>query len=421
MTVYLLYPALSTHRGQRRDRNEDAVGYRYPATLRELREYGALFLLADGVGGLEHGERASDQTLHVIMREYYRSPADTIAARLVEAVRAANTALRQQPNSGATTLIAAVICGDTLTVAHVGDSAAFWLDGSGIHKLTEEHVMYPDPQNPKKRKLTRAVGHQDQITVDTVSGPVSTGGRLLLCSDGVTRYLDEAQCYDLCAADPADAVTAIVNAANQAGGADNISAVVVAIGGLCPDDAALRQHQRRLTPYIKLPDVLPAEPSPPPTGAPEPAHIPAPDSPLPAPAPRRPARRKLLVPAALLVIALAVVVVIALSGGGSSESGGTTAPATLPAVAPGLDQTAAAPVSGPLRSGDRVTFADSALTFTRVGGDVAAFVIAPARLYLVQDLYTDRQAMTWFRLYDIEGEQNGWITEGDLPDYQRVP
>jgi protein phosphatase len=428
MTDYLLYPALSTHRGRRRDLNEDAVAFMIPSDPAALRTYGAMFLVADGVGGVEHGERASDRALRVLLHDYYQGDApDDVAARLVELVQQANTLLHATPEQGATTLVAAVLRGETLTVASVGDSAAFWLSANQCQKLTEDHVAVIDPANPKKRRLTRALGHQPTLSVDTITGTITRGARLALVSDGVTRHLDENRLRDLCTGGPpADSVRAVIQAANDAGGTDNISIILVEIGPPGDDDL-LREHVQAMGDiFVTVPEPRAAPPvpaSPPPA---PPAPIPAaPSEPVARPAPpvtpappskRRPARLGLLL--AGLIVA-AVLGFWLMSQGGDSPSS-PTAPADRPAdtAAPADSPPTVDPLNAPLVVGARVRFATSAITYTQIGRDVAAFVLDPSRTYSVRDSYTGRDGVTWYQLYDSESEHYGWIALPDLPDYR---
>lgn len=464
MDTFLLYPALTTHRGLRRDRNEDAVAYKYPADPRELASHGALFALADGVGGLEGGQKAADLALRLLLERYYGSREGDIETRLAAAVQEVNTRLYNEVGRGATTLVAAVLQGHTLVVAHVGDSLAYWLDAAGIQRLTEEHAIVPDPAAPWQRKLTRAIGHRASVTVDTASGPVSSGGRVLLVSDGATRYLEEQDLYSLCHSGlPDRAVAEIVQRANAGGGIDNVSAVLVVIGLPCSDTETLQKHLQGLNPYVHIPDAAVEPPAEskledsehlphPPEVSPRPRRSggtpdffdetdeeeafrtpPLPYDPYAMPPPKSRGPRALyLLPLLAGILLLGLGGAALLAGGGGQQPQQTATAGVQPAATATGEAQPTATVQAPSpepeevptgqpAAGMRLTFAGPARTYLQVGGGVASFSIVEGRTYEVNDLLTDSSGVTWYQLYDRENNQNGWIAGEDLPDYQILP
>jgi PPM family protein phosphatase len=256
MTHYRLWPALATHRGQRRRLNEDSIAYVYPDDPQVLQEYGALFLLADGVGGLSHGEQYSQQAVQTICDMYYQTPAHNVAERLARVLRAVNSQLHALEQGGASTIVAAVFHGDSLTVANAGDSPAYIITPHQIRKLTIDHVV-DDPNNPKSKRLFRALGYESAMTVDTVTGRICPGMRLLLCSDGLTRYYTDEQLQSECQPyNASHTVESLVHGAYLRGGIDNISAIVVEVAEKTLDDSGLREHVAALNPAISLPEAL---------------------------------------------------------------------------------------------------------------------------------------------------------------------
>ena len=183
MTHFRLWPALATHRGQRRRNNQDSIAYVYPDDPLVLRDYGALFLLSDGVGGLQRGEHYSQQAVQTICDMYYQTPANNVAERLARVLRAVNSQLHALNLGGAATIVAAVFHGDSLTIANAGDSPAYIITHDAIRQLTIDHTV-DDPSNPKSKRLFRALGYEDSITVDCVTGRVVPGMRFLML-----RYL----------------------------------------------------------------------------------------------------------------------------------------------------------------------------------------------------------------------------------------
>ncbi|MCU0515237.1 MAG: SpoIIE family protein phosphatase, partial [Anaerolineae bacterium] len=256
MDTYLLYPAMCSHVGRRRRNNEDAISYAYPDDPGVLAAFGALFLLSDGVGGLAHGEDYSSRAVELLRQVYYRTEATSTPERLARAIQDVNRRLFEQQQGGAATIVAAVFQGDTLTVASAGDSPAFLLNQQRIVRLTVDHVVETD--QPGVKKLFRAMGHESGLTVDTITGRIKPGCRLLLCSDGITRYLHDQQLHHLAAtAAPADIVTRAVQVAYAGGGVDNISLIMIEVGGVPATRPLLREHVARQEPVLHLPERLP--------------------------------------------------------------------------------------------------------------------------------------------------------------------
>jgi len=264
----LISGVMVTHRGLRRDHNEDAIGWDYPASLAALDQYGALFMLADGVGGLKQGELYSAQAIERLPRLYRQTQGDDAEARLVAALQTLNSQLHEQQLGGATTFVGAVFIQDRLIIAQAGDSRAYLLDGAGrFVRLTEDHLItLPNG----KHKLTRALGHKASIELDTLSGPLPPHSRLLLCSDGLTRYLDDETLGRLCDADNLPlAAEKAVRLACKRGGIDNISLVILEIGDPVRDQETLTRHLKRWQPLLELPDDLGIVADAPPKNAPQ--------------------------------------------------------------------------------------------------------------------------------------------------------
>jgi len=136
-----------TDRGKRRPRNEDHIGGPPADVSREtLQRKGHLYVVADGMGGQAGGERASDLAVNRVMREYYADSDTDIQRSLSRAIKLANSEIYNEAHSVAelstmgTTLTAAVIRGDELVVAHVGDSRAYLIRGNQIRQLTQDHT-----------------------------------------------------------------------------------------------------------------------------------------------------------------------------------------------------------------------------------------------------------------------------------------
>jgi protein phosphatase len=221
--------------GRVRAHNEDAVLLSPP-----------LFAVADGLGGHEAGEVASTIAIEALMEV---APARADAKALGRAARTANRAVIDAAKDGVgregmgTTLTAAVVDGSRIAVAHVGDSRAYLLHDGVLERVTEDHSMVADMirqgtlseeesrDHPNRSVITRALGSDSNMYADTFEVTASLGDMLLLCSDGLTGMLTDQQIAETLGAyrDPETAARALVDAANAAGGQDNVSVVVVEI------------------------------------------------------------------------------------------------------------------------------------------------------------------------------------------------
>jgi serine/threonine protein phosphatase PrpC len=236
--LLFLEPFGATDAGKVRQNNEDAllVGEGKDETL---------FAVADGIGGFEAGEVASRIAVEAL-REL--EPGVPFEAAIGEANRRILAVGRGDERlSGMGTTIVAVRFGGTLErpvaeVAHVGDSRAYLLRGGNLRPLTEDHSLVAElvrsgdltrdqaAEHPQKNLITRALGAEAEVDVDTAILPVEAGDRILLCSDGLSDMVPEARISEILAESPDDPETParrLLSAALDAGGADNVTVVVV--------------------------------------------------------------------------------------------------------------------------------------------------------------------------------------------------
>jgi serine/threonine protein phosphatase PrpC len=225
-----------TDPGLTRPQNEDAFLVEPP-----------LYAVADGMGGHRAGEVASRVALNELLANAPRS-ADSKA--LGRAVRAANRAViesadKTRTRSGmGTTLTAAMVDGTHIAIAHVGDSRAYLLHEGQLTRITEDHSMVADLVregalteedarfHPQRSVITRALGSDRNMVADLYEVEAIAGDRLLLATDGLTGMIPDDYVAELLAAerDPEAAAAKLVEAANRAGGYDNITVVIVDIG-----------------------------------------------------------------------------------------------------------------------------------------------------------------------------------------------
>jgi protein phosphatase len=249
-----VYPIESNTRsdvGLKRKNNEDSVGSREPTDAQVLAQSGCLYVVADGLGGYEGGERASSYAVEHFIDEYYRRGHLLPEVRMREIVQEINTGLRSQAAQDpqlahmATTIVIAVIRNDALVVANVGDSRAYLLRDGHIRQLTRDHSVVGEmvrsgamteeeaQQSSMKNRLTRGVGVEDQVTVDVYPAErLEPGDVVLLCSDGLTHYADRPQLEQLMReGTPQEIGERLIGFANSGGGIDNTTVAVIRIGG----------------------------------------------------------------------------------------------------------------------------------------------------------------------------------------------
>ena len=228
-----------TDPGRKRRRNEDAFVLEPP-----------LFAVADGMGGAQAGEVAS-RLAAAAFREFHE--ADDLAPddRLRALVQEANRRIydRARADTGATgmgtTLTAALLEDGDVTIGHVGDSRAYRLRDGQLEQLTEDHSLVADlmrsgrltPEeaetHPQRSVITRALGTDPEVDVDTMTVEASPGDVFLLCSDGLTTMVADEDILELVARAGSleDAARALVKAANKGGGEDNVTVVLFAVEG----------------------------------------------------------------------------------------------------------------------------------------------------------------------------------------------
>ena len=239
--------SLRTDRGRVRSSNEDFVARYEPAGYEGQRRDGWVYILADGAGGMDAGEVASryatERTLH-----HYLAQADERdwGRRLYTSMQGANRDLRQlsmkagKENRMATTMVAVVVAADRAHVANVGDSRAYlWhgrrlqqitKDQSLVAKLLEEGAITAEEaaHHPRKNIILYSLGSERKPRVDLFELPLEEGDKLLLCSDGLTRHVEDEELEVILAEqDPEAATKTLIDLANERGGRDNISVGVL--------------------------------------------------------------------------------------------------------------------------------------------------------------------------------------------------
>lgn len=244
---------LKTDVGRVRDHNEDFFTSCEPTRPEEAFQNGWFYILADGAGGMDAGEIASQYATERTHHHYlsYQGERDW-DKRLTKAIQAANTDLRQlmrEHDDGkarmATTMVAAVIDGNKVTFANVGDSRGYHYrngtikqitkDQSLVAKLLEEGAITPEEaeNHPRKNVILGSLGSEDQVDVDLFHVQVEPDDCLLLCSDGLTNYVRDKELADIIQGNELDeAPGVLISLANARGGGDNISVILIRINSV---------------------------------------------------------------------------------------------------------------------------------------------------------------------------------------------
>jgi protein phosphatase len=222
--------------GREREGNEDSFLERPP-----------LFVVADGMGGAEAGEVASEATVEEFERA---AAASELPAGLEATVQAANARIHamavedpSRAGMGCTCTAAWAAAGE-LTIAHVGDSRLYRLRGDGFEQLTDDHSLVGGlvrlgqltpqeaEQHPQRSVILRAVGVEPTVEVDVLRHELEAGDLYLVCSDGLTSMVRDEVIHETLRLLPTlgETATMLVELANASGGRDNITVVLFRIG-----------------------------------------------------------------------------------------------------------------------------------------------------------------------------------------------
>lgn len=213
-----------------------------------------LFCVADGLGGYEHGQLASAISVrsvaHKLTREVFlrlldnepdEEEDDDLDSLVRAAFNEANELIRDRANGGATTLTMALLLGEYMMIGHVGDTRAYVINRNGIEVLTRDQSLVQKlietgtitkeeaAESPHRNVLWNAMGRTEQLQVEILSHSVENDGYLLICTDGLWGEIDEREIHRIVLnfEHPQAACNALIQAATEAGGSDNITAVLI--------------------------------------------------------------------------------------------------------------------------------------------------------------------------------------------------
>lgn len=245
--------------GLERETNEDSLVMMFGSSYGEeaLPDFG-IFCVADGAGGLGHGELASSIAVRTVVHSLMEDGVvkalelgsgdqqpdmEQMARRAFER---ANEAVQSDANGGVTTLTVAMVLNGRMTIGHAGDSRAYLIENGTTKLLTRDHsyswrlveigqISEEEAMaHPKRNQLWNAVGQGQNLVVEVDSYPQPHGAQLLICSDGLWGEVPAQEINAVLSAqlEPNETCEELVKAANAAGGPDNITALLVAFPGI---------------------------------------------------------------------------------------------------------------------------------------------------------------------------------------------
>jgi protein phosphatase len=244
--------AALTDRGLTRESNEDTLISVVPSDSPTMQQKGALFVVADGMGGHAMGEVASDLAVTTIRETYYQNQENDTLTALRQAVEQANQVIVQRNEAlrstegesrrMGTTCVAAVLKEDQVYIANAGDSLAYIIRDQEVKQLAQNHSWEAEQARlgtmtleearaqGKGNVITRCLGDKLDLEVYTAAEQARDGDILLLCTDGLHGLIDEEEMRAIVRQyGPEESAARLIAQANESGGPDNITAVVARI------------------------------------------------------------------------------------------------------------------------------------------------------------------------------------------------
>ena len=248
---------ISSSIGVQRDHNEDSLYAMSTIMVSNRIDLPmGLFIVADGMGGHLHGEIASEvaveamtsavitKLLSLSVDRLLQDQEDSVQKLMSDGIHSAHQAILEQAPGGGSTLTGLLILDDQLTIAHIGDSRAYHITSDGTPKvLTTDHSLVQRLQDlgqitsdeaavhPQRNVLYRALGQAEKIDEELITYPIPSSGYLVICSDGLWGLVPDSEMVETIttAGSLQHAGQKLIQAANTAGGPDNISVIIIQI------------------------------------------------------------------------------------------------------------------------------------------------------------------------------------------------
>ncbi|MDQ2713679.1 MAG: Stp1/IreP family PP2C-type Ser/Thr phosphatase [Chloroflexota bacterium] len=245
--------------GRRREHNEDNMAYVIPKDMQVMAAKGSLFIVADGMGGHAAGEVASEIAVDTVSNVYYQDDSEDVAVALVHAIKRANAAIHQRAaenmlRSGmGTTCVAAILRANMAYIANVGDSRAYLVRAGQVRQVSQDHSWVAEQvraglltedqarTHAQRNVITRSLGTQPDVDIDIFAEPLEEGDSLVLCTDGLSGLVTEEELQRIINQFlPQESVYHLVERANENGGPDNITAIVIHVNEVGWEPPSLR-------------------------------------------------------------------------------------------------------------------------------------------------------------------------------------
>ncbi|MCL2717590.1 MAG: Stp1/IreP family PP2C-type Ser/Thr phosphatase [Lachnospiraceae bacterium] len=233
--------------GKKRSLNQDYVY----ATREKIGHLPNVFIVADGMGGHNGGELASQWTVQTMLDEIVDSDEKNPRKVFEQAMQAANNVIRRKAYENpvlygmGTTIVAATLDGHHLQIANVGDSRLYIIEPEkkSIRQVTKDHSLVEEmvrlggmakeaaQHHPNKHIITRAIGAKEKLQIDFFSEKIHAGELVMLCSDGLSNMLSDSEIGEILARekDIEQLANELINAANDNGGKDNITVILIKV------------------------------------------------------------------------------------------------------------------------------------------------------------------------------------------------
>ncbi len=234
--------------GRKREHNEDNMAYVIPKDQQVMAKKGALFIVADGMGGHAAGEVASEIAVDTVSNVYYQDDNDDAATSLLQAIKRANALIHQRAaenmlRSGmGTTCVSAVLRGNMAYIANVGDSRAYLVRNGQVKQVSQDHSWVAEQvraglltedqarTHAQRNVITRCLGTQPDVDIDVFPELLEEHDALVLCTDGLSGLVSDDEIRRIVAQSaPQESVYHLVERANENGGPDNITAIVISV------------------------------------------------------------------------------------------------------------------------------------------------------------------------------------------------
>jgi serine/threonine protein phosphatase PrpC len=250
-----------TDLGRVRENNEDKFEFHEPEDPAVLASKGSFYGVADGMGGHSAGQIACELAMKTVIHSYYSSPSSEIESSLRQAIEEANAlifdtaSMIPERHGMGTTLTAAVVRDDQITLAQVGDSRAYLIREGAITQITEDHSWVAEQVrlgsmslaeaqlSPFRNIITRSIGTAATIEADVATHNLQVGDIIVLCSDGLSGHVEAEEIRQIATENsPSVAAMRLVEKANDRGGRDNITVMILCVRALAPFTADVAEE-----------------------------------------------------------------------------------------------------------------------------------------------------------------------------------